>query len=242
MSRRYRGTVLWAVLIASGIPGLSVAASITVVNQSSLVVLPNDPFTASIQRRGDGLELVVTGTASERTSAGERLTYAVLEIVVLQADGSVLWPAESLRLPPNNHLDWRVVVKPFGQLDGDLIDKIILRDRDVWTAERREKESRQRAEAEREQAKAERQAAVRRERQREAAIRARGWPKNIEHAVIERTVVMGMTSEQVSMAWGRPNQVNETVRVSGVSEQWVYSVYRYVYFENGRVTAIQSSR
>jgi hypothetical protein len=38
------------------------------------------------------------------------------------------------------------------------------------------------------------------------------------------------------MAWGPPVRVNETTRASGVSEQWVYSISRYVYFERGRVT------
>lgn len=51
---------------------------------------------------------------------------------------------------------------------------------------------------------------------------------------------IGMTREEVIITkWGRPNKVNKTTTANGVSEQWVYGSNRYVYLDNGIVTAIQ---
>jgi hypothetical protein len=40
-------------------------------------------------------------------------------------------------------------------------------------------------------------------------------------------------------AWGKPDHVNRTVTASGVREQWVYPGYEYLYFEDGRLVAIE---
>jgi hypothetical protein len=79
-------------------------------------------------------------------------------------------------------------------------------------------------------------------RERETAVRAKRWPPAVGKAVIERKVLIGMTTDQVLMAWGRPERVNETIRASSVSEQWVYSSQRSLYFENGKLTTIQTTR
>ena len=52
---------------------------------------------------------------------------------------------------------------------------------------------------------------------------------------------IGMTQQQVvnDTNWGRPYDVNRTTSRSGVREQWVYGVRRYLYFDNGVLTAIQ---
>ncbi|TPG68257.1 hypothetical protein EEL32_08315 [Brevibacillus laterosporus] len=51
---------------------------------------------------------------------------------------------------------------------------------------------------------------------------------------------IGMTKEEVlNSAWGKPKSINKTTTATTVHEQWVYSVSRYVYFDNGYVTAIQ---
>ena len=51
---------------------------------------------------------------------------------------------------------------------------------------------------------------------------------------------IGMTAEQVrNSQWGKPKSVNKTTTKNAVSEQWVYSTSRYIYLENGIVTAIQ---
>jgi hypothetical protein len=107
----------------------------------------------------------------------------------------------------------------------------------------RQTEIERRAEAER--LRAAQAAEAKREAQRQTKIQAYGWPKDIEPAVIGRSVMPGMTAEQVTLAWGRPQRVNETIYAKYAktrSEQWVYYSDRIVYFENGRVTAIQISR
>ncbi len=51
---------------------------------------------------------------------------------------------------------------------------------------------------------------------------------------------IGMTEAQVlASSWGKPSSVNTTVTVYGNSEQWVYGYGMYVYFRNGKVSAIQ---
>ena len=51
---------------------------------------------------------------------------------------------------------------------------------------------------------------------------------------------IGMTKDEVkNSTWGKPNDINITETVYGVSEQWVYSRDRYIYLDDGIVTAIQ---
>lgn len=53
-------------------------------------------------------------------------------------------------------------------------------------------------------------------------------------------VEIGMTKEEVlTEGWGRPEDVNRTTTANGTSEQWVYSGYRYLYFEDGILVTIQ---
>ncbi|RXZ00845.1 hypothetical protein [Fictibacillus sp. S7] len=51
---------------------------------------------------------------------------------------------------------------------------------------------------------------------------------------------VGMSkSEVLSTTWGNPIDINTTKTASSNKEQWVYSGYKYVYFEDGVVTTIQ---
>lgn len=51
---------------------------------------------------------------------------------------------------------------------------------------------------------------------------------------------IGMTAEEVRQStWGEPSDINKTTYAWGIKEQWCYSGYRYIYFEDGIVTAIQ---
>ncbi|KJL04341.1 hypothetical protein [Priestia aryabhattai] len=52
---------------------------------------------------------------------------------------------------------------------------------------------------------------------------------------------IGMTQEEVinKTGWGKPDDINRTTTKYGVEEQWIYNIYGYVYFEDGKVTAIQ---
>ena len=54
-------------------------------------------------------------------------------------------------------------------------------------------------------------------------------------------VKIGMSKSQVinQSNWGEPKYVNRTVTKHGTHEQWVYSEYRYLYFDNGGLTVIQ---
>jgi hypothetical protein len=67
-------------------------------------------------------------------------------------------------------------------------------------------------------------------------------PKRIETALLNYYVVVGMTDSEVVMVWGPPASKNVTITGSSTHEQWVYDLDRYVYFDNGVVTAIQVSR
>ncbi len=56
----------------------------------------------------------------------------------------------------------------------------------------------------------------------------------------KRPVSIGMTAQEVeNSTWGKPKKINRTTTRYGVSEQWVYSNNRYVYLDDGIVTAIQ---
>lgn len=50
---------------------------------------------------------------------------------------------------------------------------------------------------------------------------------------------IGMTHKEVEAStWGKPQDINKTTYAWGTTEQWCYSGHRYIYFENGIVTAI----
>ena len=62
--------------------------------------------------------------------------------------------------------------------------------------------------------------------------------------IIEKKApAIGMTADEVRQStWGDPSDINKTTTKYGVREQWVYrsSVKnKYIYFEDGLVTAIQ---
>lgn len=51
---------------------------------------------------------------------------------------------------------------------------------------------------------------------------------------------IGMTADEVKASnWGSPSDINKTTSAYGVSEQWVYDDYKYIYLEDGIVTSIQ---
>lgn len=73
--------------------------------------------------------------------------------------------------------------------------------------------------------------------------------KKIESAIASekrqnaKSPSIGMSEEQVKEStWGYPLYINRTTTAYGNSEQWVYSRYRYIYLDNGKVTAIQDQR
>jgi hypothetical protein len=59
-------------------------------------------------------------------------------------------------------------------------------------------------------------------------------------ALTPSTPRVGMTASEMSAStWGIPKDKNRTTTADGVSEQWVYSSNKYVYLDDGIVTAIQ---
>ncbi len=66
--------------------------------------------------------------------------------------------------------------------------------------------------------------------------------KDTERSETKQTPRIGMTAEEVKKStWGEPKKINKTTTMFGVSEQWVYSLDKYIYFDDGIVTAIQES-
>jgi TonB family protein len=68
------------------------------------------------------------------------------------------------------------------------------------------------------------------------------WPKSVWDAIQDEKVALGMTKEQVTMSWGTPKSVAQTVTTAGKSEQWVYGNGAYVYFTGGLVSGIQNEK
>lgn len=57
---------------------------------------------------------------------------------------------------------------------------------------------------------------------------------------IKKVPAIGMSASEIkNSTWGNPQKINKTTNKYGIREQWVYSNYRYIYFENGIVTSIQ---
>lgn len=57
--------------------------------------------------------------------------------------------------------------------------------------------------------------------------------------IVDKQVVIGMTKEMCTEAWGKPYDINTTIVAGSTSEQWCYSMKTYLYFTNGILTAIQ---
>jgi len=99
-----------------------------------------------------------------------------------------------------------------------------------------------------EQERRRRELALEQERLRQAQerrrqeISAKPWPEKIKRAVLEKQIEIGMTSDQVTAAWGRPESVNETITATSRQEQWKYPGPTYLYFNNGTLTTVQRRR
>lgn len=85
------------------------------------------------------------------------------------------------------------------------------------------------------------EAAVRRtaeeaaKRAEEAAARA-----DRERWLRKPDVRIGMSQQQVlASRWGAPVDIRRSITASHTREQWIYSQQRYLYFDNGRLDAIQ---
>lgn len=68
------------------------------------------------------------------------------------------------------------------------------------------------------------------------------WNNRIIDLIKKEKIVIGMTKTQARLSWGKPDKINESIGSYGIHEQWVYNSGNYIYFENNKLTNIQSSR
>lgn len=74
--------------------------------------------------------------------------------------------------------------------------------------------------------------------ERKISLREKYGNETAEH-ILNRKVKIGWTKEMCIESWGKPYDINRTTRVNGTSEQWVYSMKKYLYFDNNTLTTIQ---
>jgi hypothetical protein len=70
------------------------------------------------------------------------------------------------------------------------------------------------------------------------------WSNEECNAIAKKSVHQGMTTEQAQAAWGKPYKINSTNYGNHTREQWVMHEYgsSYLYFEDGILTTIQTSK
>jgi len=57
----------------------------------------------------------------------------------------------------------------------------------------------------------------------------------VRYAIFNRRIITGMTQDQVTASWGRPQRVKRNVYSFGEYEQWIYGSW-YLNFKNGILT------
>lgn len=70
----------------------------------------------------------------------------------------------------------------------------------------------------------------------------KGWPRGLCRTIADRQIEMGMTREQVRLAWGKPEHANVTQSAHTTHEQWVYGNGTYVYFVDDKMTTYQETK
>ncbi len=78
------------------------------------------------------------------------------------------------------------------------------------------------------------------ERVKERKKNLKKFGKYYGKLINEGKVIVGMSAKMCRAAWGEPDHINRTVTKYSISEQWVYDSGNYLYFENGKLTAIQN--
>lgn len=68
---------------------------------------------------------------------------------------------------------------------------------------------------------------------------ARKYGTSNAELIVNGQVKLGFTEDMSIIAWGKPKSINKSTSKYGVDEQWVYGYNSYLYFSNGKVTAIQ---
>ncbi|MCW2119866.1 hypothetical protein [Flavobacterium sp. 7A] len=65
------------------------------------------------------------------------------------------------------------------------------------------------------------------------------YGKENGEAILNHKVKIGWTKSMCIASWGKPYDINRTTNAYGTQEQYVYSLKKYLYFENGILTGIQ---
>lgn len=65
------------------------------------------------------------------------------------------------------------------------------------------------------------------------------YGKENGEAILNHKVKIGWTKSMCIDSWGKPYDINRTTNAYGTHEQYVYSLKKYLYFENGILTGIQ---
>ena len=88
----------------------------------------------------------------------------------------------------------------------------------------------------------EKQQELAKEKKRQERIQAlsQKYGKNTAEEIANGYVRVGWSQEKCLESWGKPEQINKTIGIWGVHEQWVYSIDCYLYFGDGVLTAIQN--
>lgn len=57
--------------------------------------------------------------------------------------------------------------------------------------------------------------------------------------ILNHKIEIGWNKQMCIDSWGNPKRIYTTTTAKIISEQWVYSLRKYLYFDNGILTAIQ---
>jgi hypothetical protein len=65
-------------------------------------------------------------------------------------------------------------------------------------------------------------------------------PRPLTAEILDLKIGISRSDAMRAFFWGPPGHINKTTTARGISEQWVYEGGKYLYFENGILTAIQN--
>ena len=89
-------------------------------------------------------------------------------------------------------------------------------------------------------ARIQREATAKKEEERLRNSYINKYGKRYAELIMNGRVALGMTRRMCIDAWGEPESVNRTITEYGTSEQWVYDLGTYLYFEGNKLTGIQN--
>jgi len=78
------------------------------------------------------------------------------------------------------------------------------------------------------------------DRQETAAIAIH--QKRVAEAIAEKKVAVGMTTEEVVKAWGKPRKIDQTTTGQHSHENWFYDPASLVIFMDGKVRSVTVTR